>query len=207
MLTRRMTMGAIGATACLMGTPRLSRDAWAQSDGLAVAFIKTTSEQFAAIVNSTGTPQEKRRQMQGVVDSTMDVDGIAHFCLGRFWRIATSAQQAQYTALFRDLMVIKIVDHLGEYQGVQITIGPARASADTEIVMSTVAGPRTPPRRVDWVVSTATGAPKIVDLLAGGTSLRLTQSADFTAYLAFHDYRIQDLISAMRKMLARTSTG
>lgn len=200
-------MRAIVAAACLAAMPGLIRQAQAQTGELAVAFVKTTSEQLAAIVNSGGTSLEKRLRIRGVVDSTMDVDGIAHFCLGRFWRIASSAQQVQYTALFRDLMVIKIADHLGAYQGVQITMGPARAGADTEIVTSTVAGPKTPPRRVDWVVSTATGAPKIVDLLADGTSLRLTQSADFTAYLAFHDFHIQDLITAMRNMLARTAHG
>jgi phospholipid transport system substrate-binding protein len=57
--------------------------------------------------------------------------------------------------------------------------------------------------RVDWVVGTATGSPKIVDLLAEGTSLRLTQSADFASYLARHQYNVHDLIEAMRQMVER----
>jgi len=60
---------------------------------------------------------------------------------------------------------------------------------------------------VDWVVSTATGTPRIVDVLAGGTSLRLTQSADFTSYLAHHDYSIHELIAAMRHMVSRILDG
>src|SRR6185312_13299770 len=49
------------------------------------------------------------------------------------------------------------------------------------------------------------GHPRIVDVLAGGTSLRLTQSADCTSYLAHHDYSIHELIAAMRHMVSRTS--
>jgi phospholipid transport system substrate-binding protein len=82
-------------------------------------------------------------------------------------------------------------------------MGLARASADTEIVITTVDRPDTPSYQVDWVVSTSSGRPKIVDLLSGGTSLRLTQRADFTAYLARHQYNVQDLIEAMHRQLAQ----
>ena len=139
------------------------------------------------------------------MSSTVDVDDVAQFCLGRFWRLATPDQQKQYMALFRDLLVMKIANHLGEFKGVQVTVGLARRSADTDIVITTIEGTRTSTHRVDWVISTATGTPKIVDLLAGGTSLRLTQSADFISYLAHHDYSIQHLIDTMRQMLAQTS--
>jgi phospholipid transport system substrate-binding protein len=134
-----------------------------------------------AVVNGAGSPAETRRRLQEVIASTVDVDDIARFCLGRFWQIATPDQQTQYMALFHDLLVTEIAGHLGEYQGVRVTMGLARASADTEIVITTVDRPNNPTTQVDWVVSTSSGSPKIVDLLAEGTSMRLTQSADFTA--------------------------
>ena len=56
---------------------------------------------------------------------------------------------------------------------------------------------------MDWVVGTSGGRPKIVDLLSGGTSLRLTQSADFTAYLARHQYNVQALLTAMHWQVAQ----
>jgi phospholipid transport system substrate-binding protein len=196
-------MIVIGAVALQITPQKLIRDAWAQSGERAVGFVKSTSEQLAAIVNSTDSPQEMRGRLKDVIDSTVDVDDVARFCLGRFWRLATPDQQKQYMALFHELMVVKIADHLGEYKGVHVAVGLARRSADTEIVVTTVEGPRTSTHRVDWVISTATGAPKIVDLLAGGTSLRLTQSADFISYLTHYNYDIQDFIDAMRQMLAR----
>lgn len=63
-------------------------------------------------------------------------------------------------ALFHDLLVTKIVGHLGEYQGVHVTMGPARAGVDTEIVITQVDRPRAPANQVDWVVSVPPAAPR-----------------------------------------------
>jgi phospholipid transport system substrate-binding protein len=82
-------------------------------------------------------------------------------------------------------------------------MGLARTSEDTEIVITMMSRPKNPTTQVDWVVSTSTGAPKIIDLLAGGTSMRLTQSADFSAYLSRHQYSVGDLIEAMRQQIAQ----
>jgi phospholipid transport system substrate-binding protein len=56
---------------------------------------------------------------------------------------------------------------------------------------------------VDWVVSTSSGTPQIVDLIAEGTSMRITQASDFTAFLAHHQYNVEDLIAAMRQKSAQ----
>lgn len=94
----------------------------------------------------------------------------------------------RFDTLFHDLLVTKIASHLGEYQGVRVTLGLSRTSADTEIVITTVERSKNPTTQVDWIVGTTTGSPKIVNLVTDGASLRLTQSSDFTAYLARHQY-------------------
>jgi len=141
--------------------------------------------------------------LREILDSTVAVDDIARFCLGRFWGTATADQQTEYTALFHHLLVDKIASHLGEYQGVRLTMGSARASAETEIVVTLVDRPGTPTSRVDWVVGTSAGSPKIVDLLAEGTSLRLTQASDFSAYLSRHQNSVRALIQGMRQVVAQ----
>ncbi|WP_158240678.1 MlaC/ttg2D family ABC transporter substrate-binding protein [Telmatospirillum siberiense] len=195
-------MTTIAFASCLMTSPGLIRCAWAQADERAVAFIKGTSDQLVAIANDEGSQQQKRHRLREVIDASVDVDDIAHFCLGRFWRIATPDQQADYLALFHDLLVTKIASHLGDYQGVRVIMGQARASGDTEIVITKVVRPENPVIQVEWVISIATGSPRIVDLLAEGTSLRLTQRADFASYLTHHQYNVQDLIDGMRHLVA-----
>ena len=85
----------------------------------------------------------------------------------------------------------------------RVTLRLSRTSADTEIVITTVERPKNPANQVDWVVGTTTGSPKIVDLVTDGASLRLTQSSDFTAYLARHQYNIHELIERMSQLIAQ----
>lgn len=203
MLNRRVAMTAAAVSAVVMITWMPVRPARAQSGPEAITFVKSTSDQLVAVVNSSDTVQEKRRRLRQVLDATVDIDDLARFCLGRFWRIATPAQQAEYLPLFHELLVLEIAGHLGDYRGVRVTMGPARTAADTEIVITTVERPTSPANQVDWVVSTTSGSPKVVDLLAGGTSLRLTQSADFTSYLSRHQYNIHELITGLQQQIAQ----
>lgn len=196
-------MITLGACVAWISAVRF-RHAFAQAGEQAVTFVKSTSERLVAITNGAASPQERRAQLEQVVDATVDVDDIAHFCLGRFWRLAAPEQQKQYMVLFHDLLVTEIAGHLGEYRGVRVTMGLARATADTEIVITTVERPQFPTMQVDWVVSIASGHPKIVDLLAGGTSMRLTQSSDFTSYLSHHQYNIDAFLDGLRQMVARS---
>ncbi len=202
MLTRRTTIIFAAAAAFAVTPPR--GYAWAQGDPQAEVFVNNTSDALVAIVNSGDTAVEKRRRLRDVVDSALADQDIGRFCLGRFWRLATPDQQKQYMILFHDLLVTKIAAHLGEYQGVRVLMGPGRVSASTAIVTTTVERPGSPAYQVEWVVGQTAGGPKIVDLLAGGTSLRLTQSSDFASYLARHQYSIHELIEGMRQLVANT---
>jgi phospholipid transport system substrate-binding protein len=195
-----MTM--IAAIAILV-VPTPLRYAWAQSHEQATAFVQSTSGQLVEIVNGVGSGQEKRRRLEEVLEATVEIDRIARFCLGRFWSTATDDQQAEYTTLFHHLLVDKISHHLAEYQGARLTMGSARTSAETEIVITLLDRPNIPTTRVDWVVGTSTGSPKIIDLLTEGTSMRLTQASDFSAYLSRHQGSVHALIEGMRQVVAQ----
>ena len=201
MRSHRVTM-IIAVASALAASPYVVGYAWAQAQDPAVRFIRDSAGALVAIANGAGSSQEKHRQIAEVLDRSVDLEGIARSCLGRFWRTATQEQQLQYATLSRDLLVTKIADHIGEYHGVRLTMGAVRAGADGEIVATTVERPGAPADEVDWVVSNATSSPRIVDLLAEGTSMRQTQSSDFIAYLASHQYDINNLIQGLRQKIA-----
>jgi len=190
------------ATVLLAASPGALRQAWAQSHEQAVGFVRDSAGALVAIANGGGSAQEKHQRIREVLDRSVDLQGIARDCLGRFWHTASQQQQLQYTTLSRDLIVTKIADHLGEYQGVRVTMGTARTHDGTEIVATTVERPGDEADEVDWVVSNSTGGPKIVDLLAEGTSMREAQSSDFAAYLARHQNDVHQLIDGLQQMVA-----
>jgi phospholipid transport system substrate-binding protein len=205
-LTRRSVTTRLATIGAFIGSPPLIHAVQAQQSERAVSLVKNTSDGLVGIVNGADPPSEKRLKLQRVIDTNVDVDDLAHFCLGRFKRLATPEQLQQYLVLFDELLVTKIAGHLGEYRGVQVTMGVARAAEDKEIVITTVDRPNSPSYQIDWVVSITSGRPKIVDLLAGGTSLRQTQSSDFAAYLARHQYNIHELLEGMRQLIGQSTT-
>lgn len=166
------------------------------------AFVRDVGNQLVNVINGPGGFNAKRAQLRQIIDRTVDVDGIARFCLGRFWRRATPQQQQDYVALFHDVLVNSIAGHLGDYKGVHYTLGRTTPHDDMVWVATTISRPNNPDADVEWVISMAGGSPKVADLVVEGTSLRLTQRSDYTSYLQHNGDNVQSLIDAMRRMLA-----
>ncbi len=211
MLPRRVFLTRAAAVVVLTGallTPRirpfLIRPAFADpAVDRATAFVQATGDKLVSIVNGNLSLADKRQTLARVIDSAVDVNSVAQFCLGRFWRTASSKEQQEYTQLFHAVLVNNISGKLGEYQGVSFTVGRAEARDDTQVVDTTVVRPNNAPVDVQWVISEASGSPRIVDVIAEGTSLRLTQRSDYASYLVRNNNSVQALIEAMRQQIAQ----
>ena len=92
---------------------------------------------------------------------------------------------------------------LGEYKGVGFTMGRARADGENDVVSTTVERPNNPPTAVDWVIADVNAKPRIIDVVAEGTSLRLTQRQDYASYLLHNNNNVDALISAMKNQVAQ----
>jgi phospholipid transport system substrate-binding protein len=164
-------------------------------------FVKQFADKLVAIVNGPGDTAAKRGALQPVIDQDVDVAAIARFCLARFWNMASPEQQQKYVTVFHQVLMNAISSHLGEYQGVSFSFGATRPEGESSVVATVVTRPNAPPANIGWVVSTASGAPKVVDVLAEGTSMRLEQRADYTSYLSRHNSDIDALIAALQRQV------
>ncbi|MEO8716210.1 MAG: ABC transporter substrate-binding protein [Acetobacteraceae bacterium] len=173
--------------------------AWAQGSQQASTFVQNLGAKLAGIVNGPGSAEQKSAALARIIDSDVDVDGVARFVLGRFWRLATPDQQREYEALFHKVLIASITSKIGDYEGVRFTIGRTTSRPEGEVVASTIVGPKKPSAEVDWVVNQVDGSPKIVDVVAEGTSLRLTQRADYGSFLTQHHDSVQALLDALRR--------
>lgn len=178
--------------------------AFAQAEK-ASAFVKQTGDRLVGVVNGPGSSSSKRADMTRILDDAVDVDGIAKFCLGRYWRTATPEQQAQYMKLFHEVLVTNITSKLGEYKGVAFTLGRSKTQGDEEVVSTVVERPNNPPTNVDWIIAQVGPKQKIIDVVAEGTSLRLTQRQDYASYLMHNNNNVDALISAMKNQVGQTS--
>ena len=175
----------------------------AQVADKASTFVKMTGDSLVSVVNGPGSASSKRAAMTKILDSDVDVDGIGKFCLGRFWRQATPEQQKQYLALFHEVLVTNITAKLGEYQGVTFTLGRSKPQDEEAVVSTTVVRPNNAPTAVDWIIANPSSDPKIIDVVAEGTSLRLTQRQDYASYLTHNNNNVDALIAAMKNQVAQ----
>jgi phospholipid transport system substrate-binding protein len=200
MIYRRHFLTLAAAATVLLSLPL---PVYAQSVDKAVAFVKSTGDRLVAVVNGPGSAEAKRAAMTKIIDADVDVEGIGRFCLGRFWRTATPEQQKEYLTLFHQVLITNITAKLGEYQGVGFTMGLGHMENDQAVVSTTVLRPNNPPTAVNWIIANPASEPKIIDVVAEGTSLRLTQRQDYASYLAHNGNNVNALISAMKNQIAQ----
>lgn len=194
MFGRRRLAGLTMAIVALLPFAARADDA-----DLAEKFIDKLLKDLSAVVNGGKPVDTQKAAMRQIVFDAVDVDGVARFCLGRFWRTATPQQQKDYTEIFRNVMVSNITGKVGEYQGVSFTVGKAQMRAEEIAVASIVNRPGNAPNKVDWLVAVTAGKLKVIDVIAEGTSLRLTQRSDYGAFLGRNNNDVQALINALKK--------
>jgi phospholipid transport system substrate-binding protein len=199
MLTRRILPAFAAASALAAALP----SALAQGADAAQAtnLVRTMGAQLVAIVNGPGTTAEKQARVAPLIERDVDVDAIARFCLGRFWRTATPQQQQDYVRTFHKVMLNSITSKLGEFQGVSFAMTQTMQREGATLVGTLITRPNQEPAQVQWVVDQVSGQPKVVDLVAEGTSLRLTQRSDYASFLSRNGGNVGALIAAMRQQV------
>lgn len=198
MIGRRL---AVLAPAALALAPRRAAAEISVDD--ATRFIDSISKALMETVNGAGEAAAKARKLEQIIEADVDIEAVARFCLGRFWRSATPQQQKDYLDLFHRVLVSNITGRVGEYQGVSIVTNRATAREGDVAVTTTVTRPNNAPNRVDWLVSADSGKPKVVDVIAEGTSLRLTQRNDYLSYLSHNNNDVQALINALKQQAVK----
>ena len=200
MVNRRAFLTICG-TAVL---PVLTRPGWAQTPGdRAADFVRTTGDAILKAMQVAGTTEQRRKLIGPIIDRAIDVDGVARFCLGRFWNTATPDQRQRYTQLFHEVLIGNITDNLGEYQQVKLTVGRSQPRDENQVVSTTIERAANPPTTVQWVVANVDTDPKVIDVIAEDTSLRLTQRSDYASFLSHNGNDVDKLIAAMKQQLSQ----
>lgn len=200
-ITRRGLL-LTSASAVLLSTSGLR--AWAQADRSAEAtqFMEQFGNQLVNIVNADAPLAAKRQQMTPLVERALAVDEIGAFVLGRYWRIATPQQQQRFLQLFHAVLINNIIAKLGDFRGVGFRMTQTTMRDGDYLVGTLISRPNQQPNNAQWVVSFESGRPVIVDVIAEGTSLRLTQRSDYAAFLSRNNNNIDALLGALERQAA-----
>jgi phospholipid transport system substrate-binding protein len=179
--------------------------AFAQMDpARAAAFIQATGEEMVRVLNSNAPVAQRREQVAVILRRAVDVEGTGRFILGRWWRVATPAEQQEYLQLFEESLIRNLASRFGEFQGVRFSLGRSQARTEEDVLVTTIVErPNMAPLTLDWRVAEVNGQPKIVDLVAEGTSLRLTQRSEYSSVIQRGGNQVSALLAAMRSQNER----
>ena len=169
----------------------------------ASAFIQQTGNELVAAINDTRAPVAQRRErVAAVLRKSVDIQGVGRFIIGRWRRQATPQEQADYMRLFEETLIRNLSSRFGEYQGVRFSLGRTQQRTEDDVLVNTlIERANSATFALDWRVAEVGGQPKIVDVIAEGTSMRLTQRSEYSSVVTRNNGQIAALLAAMQQQI------
>ena len=199
LLHRRLVLAGMMGLAC---TPAHAQ----QMDiARATAFVDKAGQDLVNAINDQRLNQAQRRdKVAGILRTAIDFEGTGRFILGRYVRQASPAELQDYLKLFDEIIIRNLSSRFGEYRGVKFSLGRSQQRTEEDALVSTlVERPNSPSFTLDWRVAEINGQPKVVDVIAEGTSLRLTTRSEYAAVIQRNSGRVASLLDAMRGQIAQ----
>lgn len=198
--TRRVLLTALAIAALARGRAALA------AIGSPQEFIQELGDRTLAILDQPTPQPEKLSQLKQILDRATDLELVARLVLGRYWRQATPEQQGEFVGLFNQLLMQTMAERMSWYNGQTFEITGAKPvdERDTMVATRILRPSGKPPILVDWRVRESSGSFLLIDILAEGVSLVVTQRAEAADVIGRDG--LDGLLGQMRTRLAQRVT-
>ena len=180
----------------------------ATTDAGPAAFVQELGSQAIKELANPAIPQPEREAcFRRMLHDHFDMATISKFVLGRYWRSANEQQRGEFQQLFVDFLVHSYSTGFGEYLGKGITVtGASPDDGGTVVVHSKVDLPSASSAsrdvRVDWRLRRDDKDFSVVDIVAEGVSMSVTQRSQFASMIQDRG-GVNGAIEALRTETAR----
>jgi len=165
-------------------------------------FVDMMASDAIAFLGSTDlSDAEKQKRFSRLLNRSFDMNTIARFALGRYWRVSSAEQRKEYQALFRDMIVEVYSRRFGEYDGQQLEVRSSRRDNDKDVTVNSFIVPDGGGQeiQVDWRVRQKNGKYKVIDVMVEGVSMALTQRSDFSSVIQRGGGEVSVLIAHLKE--------
>jgi phospholipid transport system substrate-binding protein len=138
-----------------------------------------------------------RAEIRRIASSLFDFDEISRRALSRHWAGRTPAEQAEFTALFTDLLERAYVGRIESYSGERIAYTGETVDGDYATVRSRVVTRRRTEMALDYRLHRVDGRWKVYDVLIDGVSFVSTYRSEFNRVI--QSYSWDELMDRLRK--------
>jgi len=168
----------------------------------AQVFVRTLAQD--AVASLTGrdvTHGQREAAFRRLLVQHFDVPQIGKWALGRYWRVASPAEQAEYLELFEQFIVSTYAHRFRDYTNEQLEVVEVRRAMDDDgglVVHSHIVRDQPKPIRVEWRLATPDGGYKIVDVVVEGVSMVQTQRSEFSSVILRNGGKVAGLITELK---------
>jgi phospholipid transport system substrate-binding protein len=196
---RRSLLGlALGLTTLPLARPAIA-------GSTAEAFVASIGDQVVAILREADkSDAEKLAALKTLLDSYTDLDLVARLVLGRHWQTASADERRDYVELFRQILMNTMAERMSDYEGQTFEVIGSNALNERDTAVQTrinrLRG--APPLRVDWRLRQTGDDFAIIDVIAEGVSLVVSQRNEVGSVV-----ERQGMAGLIETMRQRSNTG
>lgn len=162
----------------------ISKNANPRTEGAKTFISSMASRGINFLANPELSIEERSKAFENLLADSFDMNTIAKFALGRYWRTINSKQEKEYISLFKKMVVQVYSQRFSEYNGQDFKIKEARPQGTKDTIVSSFVIPQEGPEiEVEWRVRYKNGRYKIIDVIVEGVSMGVTQRADFASVI------------------------
>lgn len=169
--------------------------------------LETLAKEALGHLSDKDKPRDEQvRLFREIMEKTFDLDLIAQFVVGRYWRRADDTAKGEYLKLFRDYMVATYSVRLNEYNGETLQIVSAKPTDQpTDVLVETVItrdvdGLKLP---ITWRMRKSEARGYLVtDILVDNVSLAVAQRSEFVSVIRGSGGTLESLNEKLKARLA-----
>ena len=143
-----------------------------------------TSQAIDFLSNKKLSQETKEAKFKAILTRDFHLDTVARFAIGKYWRTMSSAEKAEYTTLFKDMIIRVYSARFNDYQGQDIDIITSKPHGKHDVLVTTkIKQSNGSDIQVDWRISHRSGKEQIIDVIVEGVSMALTQRSEFASII------------------------
>ena len=165
-------------------------------------FIDEITDKASNILSSKDTREIKIKELIKIGESSVDIDGIGFYTLGKYRKSLNDDQKNEFKEIFREYFLKIFSTRLVEYKEAKIVVISEDVKNDKYTIVKSklLATSNRPEVTIDWRVYTKDPSnPLIRDLIIEGLSLARTQREEFNSIIMNNGGDINALFTSLKE--------
>jgi len=172
----------------------------AHAGGSAGQWVSDLGTRVVKVLESTSDrPEQRKDELEQIFVESFDVDFVAKFVVGRFWRKATAEERDEFMTVLPDYVATVYAALFAGYEGDGFKVTKESAGNDGTYIQGLILRNDGPNVAAAFTISKPGGNYLIKDASVEGVSLLVTKRSEFGSVLAREG--MDGLIARMRKVL------